>query len=226
MVGQADTAGHLTGPCLAYIYPDHSTALLGQFSDGVMISGREHVVVGLKEDSCGVKVPVFDKSPTDHLHKRQIGCYNYICDGRGTFSLRLRWSFSSASDPTVPDPYECQQVEVLQSQIPGACEGLFAKVDIETGTTVAFYNGSRADPNEFDPESWETNNYRYSQYTPHTPHTRNSGSTTLVTSLTGLLTYPGGPRTDLSTAPAWHTSATTASLPTLSSWCSTIPSLV
>ena len=84
VVGQADTAGHLTGPCLAYIYPDHRTALLGQFSDGVMISGREHVVVGLKEDSCGVKVPVFDKSPTDHLHKRQIGCYNYICDGRGT----------------------------------------------------------------------------------------------------------------------------------------------
>ena len=63
-------------------------------------------------------------------------------------------------DPTAPDPYEAKMVEVKESEIPGAREGLFARVDIETGTTVAFYNGSRADPAEFNPDSWETNNYR------------------------------------------------------------------
>ena len=51
-------------------------------------------------------------------------------------------------------------VEVLNSRIDGASEGLFARVDIETGTTIAFYNGSRADPEKFDPSTWETNNYR------------------------------------------------------------------
>ena len=52
----------------------------------------------------------------------------------------------------------------LLVRIPGASEGLFARVEIETGTTIAFYNGSRADPGEFNPDTWETNNYRYVDY--------------------------------------------------------------
>ena len=52
----------------------------------------------------------------------------------------------------------------LLVRIPGASEGLFARVEIETGTTIAFYNGSRADPGEFNPDTWETNNYRYVVY--------------------------------------------------------------
>ena len=64
------------------------------------------------------------------------------------------------SDPTAPDPYESRYVAVRQSMIEGASEGLFARADIEPGTTVAFYNGSRANPDLFDPSSWETNNYR------------------------------------------------------------------
>ena len=66
----------------------------------------------------------------------------------------------SLSDPTAPDPYESRYVSVQQSRIEGASEGLFAREDIELGTTVAFYNGSRANPDMFDPSSWETNNYR------------------------------------------------------------------
>ena len=81
MVGQVDPDGHLTGPYLAYLYPDHQTALVGQFCGGVMVAGREKVVVGVREDSAGVKVPVFERSHSDHLHRRQIGCYDYICDG-------------------------------------------------------------------------------------------------------------------------------------------------
>ena len=63
-------------------------------------------------------------------------------------------------DPTAPDPYETKLVEVCCSNIEGAKEGLFAKTDIEVNTTVAFYNGSRADPDDFDPSTWETNNYK------------------------------------------------------------------
>ena len=63
-------------------------------------------------------------------------------------------------DPTSPDPYESKVVDVCSSSIDEAEEGLFAKVDVEVNTTVAFYNGSRADPEDFDPSTWETNNYK------------------------------------------------------------------
>ena len=51
-------------------------------------------------------------------------------------------------------------VEVRTSAIDGANEGLFARVDIEVNTTIAFYNGSQARPEDYDPGTWETNNYK------------------------------------------------------------------
>ena len=58
----------------------------------------------------------------------------------------------------------------LISRIPGASEGLFARVEIETGTTIAFYNGSRADPVDFNADTWETNNYRCIVTHKHSNH--------------------------------------------------------
>ena len=58
------------------------------------------------------------------------------------------------------DPYESKKVVVCTSAIDGANEGLFAKVDIEVNTTIAFYNGSKARPEDYDPDTWETNNYK------------------------------------------------------------------
>ena len=81
-MGEVDSRGHLTGPEIAYVYPDYFTALVGQFSDGVMLTAREHSLLNVEEDNYGVKVPRFRKSARDHLHKRQIGCYNYICHGK------------------------------------------------------------------------------------------------------------------------------------------------
>ena len=51
-------------------------------------------------------------------------------------------------------------VEVRTSAIDGANEGLFSKVDIEVNTTISFYIGSQARPEDYDPETWETNNYK------------------------------------------------------------------
>ena len=58
------------------------------------------------------------------------------------------------------DPYESKIVSVASSGIDGANEGLFAKVDIEVNTTVAFYNGCQARPEDYDPNTWESNNYK------------------------------------------------------------------
>ena len=87
---QVDLEGRLTGPEIAYIYPDHLTALLGEFSDGQLVAGQEGWLVGLEENQLGVKVPTFQRSHTGdlpHLHRRQIGRYNFICDGTQLLSL-------------------------------------------------------------------------------------------------------------------------------------------
>ena len=48
-----------------------------------MESGREARLAGLEEDENGVKIPVLGPSEeeSDHLHRRQIGQYNFICKG-------------------------------------------------------------------------------------------------------------------------------------------------
>ena len=79
---QVDREGRLTGPEIAYIYPDHLTVLVGQFNEGLMVAGQAGWLVGLEEGRDGVKVPTFQRSEAaEHLHRRQIGRYNYICDG-------------------------------------------------------------------------------------------------------------------------------------------------
>lgn len=47
------------------------------------------------------------------------------------------------SDPLLEDPMEKLYVEVGNSNIPGAGQGLFAKVDLPANATVAFYTGLR-----------------------------------------------------------------------------------
>ena len=63
-------------------------------------------------------------------------------------------------DPRLRDPYESKLVEINSSGIDGASEGLFAKKNIEMNTTVAFYNGSLARPDDDDQDTSETNNYK------------------------------------------------------------------
>jgi len=58
------------------------------------------------------------------------------------------------------DPYEAKMVEVQNSEIENASEGLFALQDIEINTVVAFYNGTEAILEDYEPETWETNNYK------------------------------------------------------------------
>ena len=50
------------------------------------------------------------------------------------------WS-SSCRAPHLADPYEAIFVEVRQSGIKDAGQGLWARTDIEPGTIISFYNG-------------------------------------------------------------------------------------
>ena len=107
-----------------------------------MVRAVECVVEGVVEDSVGVLVPVF----TNHqkvLHTRQ-----------------LRRDTDFGLEPTLRDPYESSMVEIRVSNIDGANQGLFARQDIEINTVLAFYNGTKARPEDYEPDTWETNNYK------------------------------------------------------------------
>ena len=65
-----------------------STALRGSFERGVLVSGSECRVAGVREDEAGVLVPELEAADTcSHTHVRQIGRYNFICKGGRHISL-------------------------------------------------------------------------------------------------------------------------------------------
>ena len=62
------------------------------------------------------------------------------------------------SEPLLKDPYESKVVEARPSKVPGANDGLFAKVAIEPNAVLAFYNGKRIKPkskDDWDHSDWE-----------------------------------------------------------------------
>ena len=49
-------------------------------------------------------------------------------------------------------------VQATTSKVPGANEGLYARIKIEPNTTLAFYNGKRIKPkskDDYDHPDWE-----------------------------------------------------------------------
>ena len=68
--------------------------------------------------------------------------------------------------PLVPDPYETSMVEVRQSSVPGAEEGLFARRDVMPDTILAFYNGVRSKRKKDGPTTWQNEANAYKIFDP------------------------------------------------------------
>lgn len=115
---------NFSDPHSLYLYPDCRTGLLGSFNGERLEVAREAEVdnfVTLVHNS--IPVPVVSlKRPTEF-----------------TWDPASTEVFSRT--PHLPDPYEAIFVEVRQSRIKDAGQGLFAKTDIEQGTIISFYNG-------------------------------------------------------------------------------------
>ena len=60
LTGWLDSQGEMTGPELAFIYPDMSTAITGHFVKGKLVSGFHSRVVGLTHEG-GLAVPAFER---------------------------------------------------------------------------------------------------------------------------------------------------------------------
>ena len=128
----------------ASAWSDYRVALQGRFERGVMVRAVECLVEDVVEDRGGVLVPVLTKHQNSPV----------------THTRQLRRDTDFGLEPTLRDPYESNMVEIGGSNIDGANEGLFARQDIEINTVVAFYNGTKARLEDYEPDTWETNNYK------------------------------------------------------------------
>ena len=193
----------------ASAWSDYRVALQGRFERGVMVRAVECLVEDVVEDRGGVLVPVLTKHQNSPV----------------THTRQLRRDTDFGLEPTLRDPYESNMVEIGGSNIDGANEGLFARQDIEINTVVAFYNGTKARLEDYEPDTWETNNYKIFD-----PDDMPDGTIDIpvwaqvqLPCLSLYLIFLARP--PRLTVPPWLTRRTTASSPTVSSWCSTTPSL-
>ena len=59
VVGRVDEEGKLSGPDIAYIYPDFMTALVGRFEDAELVSTHQCDVISIATERGCMKVPMF-----------------------------------------------------------------------------------------------------------------------------------------------------------------------
>jgi len=129
LVGCQDSTGNFTGEDIAFIYPDLETALVGKFEKGILVSAKPARVLSTELKN-GVLIPTF------HITSEKI------------YQRWISTSQDIACPPHLSDPYESSLVQVKQSEIEGACEGLYAKVDLPENRIISFYNGLRLDKDE------------------------------------------------------------------------------
>lgn len=143
LVGEADVRGNLIGDDIAFLYPDHQTALVGTFVREKMCMAQIAFIqmVTVRHEMCQLK---FTK-PRGPLYNFDPGTLTRI-----------------STEPLLPDPYETQHVYVRASKLRGAQEGLFAKKDLPTDRIVAFYNGVHLKENELvdDKADHDANAYK------------------------------------------------------------------
>ena len=113
----------------AFLYPDLTTGLLGEFNRGMAVSVVPASVTEVSIQPGGLAELSFTR-----LEGRAVG-----------HSVSTRDSVGP--QPRVRDPYERTVCEVRTSQVEAGGEGLFAVRNITRGEIVAFYNGVRTQDN-------------------------------------------------------------------------------
>ena len=124
LYGKLNKKGKLTGDNIAYVYPDYKTVLVGTFEDKYMKSAfkSEILKVHCKDGLLQLDFSVPDPNSQE---------YKY--DPPSHVSMGAMWY--------VKDPMEEELIELKESVIEGAGQGIFAKEDIPAVKVAALYNG-------------------------------------------------------------------------------------
>ena len=122
---------------LAYIYQDMKTAIVGEFSNGVLLGGFHRKIVGHK---CKEGIMILRFSKLGHHHK-----------DKPPYRFESPTSSFITSSPKLMDPYEKSNIYINQSTIPGMqfSDGIFAKRKIPKDRLVAVYAGLLLDNLEY-----------------------------------------------------------------------------
>lgn len=148
IVGKVDAEGELSGPNIAYIYPDHRTAFVGVFDKGEMVSAQAVTITGFQTEYNCIKVPIFTP-PSGEFYKREVSTSCWVTE-----------------NTLLEDPYEASTVYIACSNTPGAEEGLFAARDLATNTIAAFYNGLRREKPDDSASTWQLQDNAYKIFDP------------------------------------------------------------
>ena len=142
IIGHVNEEGELTGPEIAYLYPDFQTGFLGKFENGVLVNAQAvHLECVVEEYN--LLIPLFSE-PEGPYFQREISDF-----------------VSMTKEPMLPDPYETEWVEVKPSTVPFANEGLFSRRSVGEGQILAFYNGIRREAKgTWDAPDWVKSAYR------------------------------------------------------------------
>ena len=131
LYGPVDGKGRFSGPEIAYIFPDMTTALLGTFHQEQLVEARaSHVNSAFMENDI-LKVtfcPTEPDAPT----------YTFCPSNAGEIPC----------DWLLDDNYEQVTVVCQKSKVEGAGDGLFAKRDLPAETVISYYNGLHISPEE------------------------------------------------------------------------------
>lgn len=136
------TEGVLDDKCARYYYsPHNSRCLFGEWSEGEMV----------KSWFCDIPRSLRASSLQDK------GVTMLSPSNKIVYSFDESTDKVASKNPKLSDPYEEELVYVKDSLIPGANEGLFAKVDLPAGIVCSMYGGIRITQTEVDQRDWALN---------------------------------------------------------------------
>ena len=132
MHGKFNEEGKATGNDLAFIYPDMETALVGKYENFVMKSAHEAEVIDATCDQDGLVI---------------ISKYTNMSGPELYYEAPTNESFG-AGPYGVIDPYERKSVQIMQSSVQQAGEGVFASKDFPADCCTCYYSGFLYDHGE------------------------------------------------------------------------------
>ena len=131
LYGPVDGKGRFSGPEIAYIFPDMTTALLGTFHQEQLVEARaSHINSAFMENDI-LKVTFCPTEP-------DAPAYTFCPSNAGEIPC----------DWLLDDNYEQVTVVCQKSKVEGAGDGLFAKRDLPAETVISYYNGLHISPEE------------------------------------------------------------------------------
>jgi len=120
---EAPGSGRLEDPRSgAYLYPDYSNAVVGLWMDHLLLQGKR------------TRLGEICKTAESWILK-----FSELTGPLLTYSPPSHYSLGI--NPLQRDPFEEGRVEIRQSSIPGAMQGLYSRTDIQAGEVITFYSG-------------------------------------------------------------------------------------